>query len=196
VPRRPDPELESRILDAAQKLWKRGGEKSLTMRAVAIAAGTNTPSVYRRFRDRDDILRGLLWRIRLEIAAALERASSPEEGCERYLDFSLKHPHEYELFYQHDYELYHSARSTRAGAKLADQPARNVMRRKIREKLGGSDADHEHLLKALWMVSHGAAMLLIAKTILPQDAAGARVTFTKTVSALVRHAAEIEDAAN
>ncbi len=196
MPRRPDPKLEGKILDAAQKLWKKSGEKGLTMRAVAKAAGTNTPSVYRRFRDRDDILRGLLWRIRLEIAAALEQASSPEEGCERYLNYALRHPHEYELFYQHDYELYHSVRSTRAGAKLTDQPARNVMRRKIKEKLGGSDADHEHLLKALWMVSHGAAMLLIAKTILPQDAGDARVTFSRTVDALVRHAADIEDAAN
>jgi len=191
VPRRPDPELEGRILDAAQKLWKKGGEKALTMRAVARAAGTNTPSVYRRFRDRDDILRGLLWRIRVEIAAAMEEANSLEEGCERYLDYALTHPHEYGLFYQHDYELYHSVRSTRAGARLADQPARNVMRRKIREKLGGSASDHEDLLTGLWMVGHGAAMLLIAKTILPKDAAEARAVFTKTVAALVRHAAEV-----
>ncbi len=55
MPRRPDPDLEGKILDAAQKLWKKGGEKALTMRTVARAAGTNTPAVYRRFRDRDDI---------------------------------------------------------------------------------------------------------------------------------------------
>src|SRR5580704_7186426 len=55
LPRRLAPELEGKILDAAQKLWKKGGEKALTMRAVAKAAGTNTPSVYRRFRDRNDI---------------------------------------------------------------------------------------------------------------------------------------------
>jgi len=188
VPRRPNPDLEGKILDAAQKLWKKGGAKGLTMRAVARAAGTNTPSVYRRFRDRDDILRGLLWRIRVEIAASLEVASSPEEGCERYLDYALNHPHEYELFYQHDYELYHSPRSNRAGAKLAGQPARDAMRRKLAEKLGGSPADHERLLTALWMVAHGAAMLLIAKTILPKDAATARAIFTETVAALVRPA--------
>ncbi|MGA9307559.1 MAG: helix-turn-helix domain-containing protein, partial [Candidatus Sulfotelmatobacter sp.] len=71
MPRRADPDLEDKILDAAQKLWKKGGEKALTMRTVARAAGTNTPSVYRRFRDRDDILRGLLQRIRWEIAAQM-----------------------------------------------------------------------------------------------------------------------------
>ncbi|MGA7359616.1 MAG: hypothetical protein WBW70_12215, partial [Candidatus Sulfotelmatobacter sp.] len=75
------------------------------------AAATNTPSVYRRFRDRDDILRALLQRIRLEVAAALESVFSPEEGCERYLDYALSHAHEYELFFQKEYELFHSARS-------------------------------------------------------------------------------------
>ena len=191
MPRRPDPELEGKILDAAQRLWKKGGEKALTMRAVARAAGTNTPSVYRRFRDRDDILRGLLLRVRLEIAASLEEASSPEEGCERYLDFALQHPHEYELFYQHDYELHHSPRSRLAGIKQTAQPARDAMRRKLVAKLGGSPSDHEHLLASLWMVGHGAAMLLIAKSILPKDAAEARAVFTKTVAALIRHSTEV-----
>jgi AcrR family transcriptional regulator len=186
VPRRPDPALEGKILDAAQKLWKKGGAKALTMRAVARAAGTNTPSVYRRFQDRDDILRGLLTRIRLEVAAVLQDADSPEEGCERYLEYALSHPHEYELFYQHDYELFHSPRSARRNP--IGQPAREAMRRKLVERLGGSPANHERLLVALWMVSHGAAMLLIAKTILPKDAANARVAFTETVAALVRGA--------
>ena len=47
------------------------------------------------------------------------RSFSPEEGCERYLDYALSHPHEYELLFQQEYELFHSARSMRAGVKLA-----------------------------------------------------------------------------
>jgi AcrR family transcriptional regulator len=188
VPRHPNPDLESKILDAAQKLWKKGGEKSLTMRSVARAAGTNTPAVYRRFRDRDDILRGVLHRIRLDLAAALEAASSPEEGGERCLDYALNHPHEYELFFRHNYELNHSPRSGRGKVKLAGQPARDAMRRKLAEKLGGSPQDHERLLTALWMLLHGAAMLLISKTILPKDAAKARAVFTAAVGQLLQAA--------
>ncbi len=188
MPRRPDPDLESKILDAAQRLWKKGGEKALTMRAVALAAGTNTPSVYRRFRDRDDILRGLLQRIRLELAALLDEASSAEEGCERYLDYALSHPHEYELFYRHEYELFRSPRSRRAGVSAVGQPGRDAMRRQLAERLGGSPKDHERLLTALWMLGHGTAMLLIAKTILPKDLEKARAVFTETVAALVRSA--------
>jgi AcrR family transcriptional regulator len=188
VPRRPDPDLEEKILDAAQKLWKKGGEKALTMRTVARAAGTNTPAVYRRFRDRDDILRGLMQRIRMEIAATLDAAASPEEGCERYLEYALSHPREYELFYQHNYDLYYSPRAKRTGIKVVGQPAKDAMRRKLTAKLGGAPDDHERLLTALWMTVHGAAMLLIEKTIRPEDAEEAGSIFTATVAALLQRA--------
>src|SRR5271154_3074006 len=103
--RPPDPDLENRILDAAQRLWKKGVGKAVTMRAVARAAGTNTPAVYRRFRSREDILRALWQQTRREIFQQLEPCPSVEAACERYLDFALRHPHEYELYYLHEYEL-------------------------------------------------------------------------------------------
>ncbi|MFZ0770174.1 MAG: TetR/AcrR family transcriptional regulator [Candidatus Sulfotelmatobacter sp.] len=186
MPRRPDPDLENQILNAAQRLWKKGGAKALTMRAVAKAAGTNTPSVYRCFRDREDILRAIMQRIRLEIAAQVEGASSPEEACERYLDYAVSHPREYELFYQQEYELFYSPRSIRAGAKPAGRPVREVIKRKLTEKLGESPAGHGPLLTALWMVTHGAAMLLVAKTIAPKDAVAARKVFTNLVAMMLR----------
>ena len=188
MPRPSNPDLEGKILDAAQKLWKKGGEKALTMRTVARAAGTNTPAVYRRFRDRDDILRGLMQRIRWEIAGALDAAGSPEEGCETYLEYALSHPREYELFYQHNYELYYSPRAKRTGAKVVGQPAKDAMRRKLTQKLGGAPDDHERLLTALWMTVHGAAMLLIEKTIRPEDEEEARSIFTATVAAILLRA--------
>ena len=106
MPRHPDPDLEERILNAAQKLWKKGAEKTLTMRAVARAAGNQLPAVYRRrFRNREDILRALLQRIQQEVGAALRPCRSPQELCETYLNYALHHPHEYELFYEHAYQL-------------------------------------------------------------------------------------------
>ena len=118
-------------MEAAQKLWRKGGEKALTMRAVAREARTNTPSVYRRFRTREDILRALLHRIRLELAVQLESAPTPEEGCKRYLEFAVSHPHEYMLLHQRDFELFHSPRAIRAGAKSAGRPSREAMRRRL-----------------------------------------------------------------
>jgi AcrR family transcriptional regulator len=191
LPRQPDPNLEQRILDAAQKLWKRGGEQALTMRAVAEAAGTNTPSVYRRFCNRDDILRALLGRIRLEIAAELDSSRSVEEACERYLDYALRHPREYELFYQHNFRLQHAVRSEGRGAKRVKQPARDAMRRKLSERFGKSAARHERMLTALWMLGHGAATLLICKSILPQEAEKARAIFTDSIKALLSKTATL-----
>ena len=184
MPRRPDPDLEEKILNAAQKLWKKGGEQALTMRAVARAAGTNTPAVYRRFRDRDDILRGLLLRVRLEIASELQQAVSAEEACERYLDYALRHPWEYELFYLRDYELHHSPRSRRRAQSTA-RPAREAMRGKLRERFGDSEENIERMLMALWMLAHGTAMLLISKSILPEEASHGREVFTASVKAML-----------
>jgi AcrR family transcriptional regulator len=186
MPRRPDPDLEDRILKAARMLWKKGGEKALTLRAVAQAAGTNTPAVYRRFQDRDDILRALMQRIRLDLSAIVDSVSSPEEACEKGLDYALSHPREYQLFFQKEYELIYSARSSRTASKPG-RPALEALKRKLAQRLGGSAEDHGKLAWALFMIVHGAAMLLIAKTILPKDAEQARAVFTASVAALIRN---------
>jgi AcrR family transcriptional regulator len=184
MPRRQDPELEGEILDAAQKLWKKGGEKALTMRTVAKAARTNTPAVYRRFRNREDILRGLLERVRMEFNELMKGAATPGQAGELYLDFALSHPREYELFYQYEYKLYYSERSNYRG-KMPGRPAAELMKRKLAEELGGSPDDHKQLTLALWMLAHGAAMLIIGKTVLPGDVEAARAVFSKSVKALL-----------
>src|ERR1700740_269607 len=76
LPRQADPQLEKRILDAACRLWSRGGEKALTMRGVANAAGTTTPTVYERYRNRNDILRAVRLQTRAELFATLSRTRS------------------------------------------------------------------------------------------------------------------------
>src|ERR1700733_12712403 len=99
MPRQPDPNLEDRILNAAQALWKRGGDHALTLRAVARAAGTNTPAVYRRFKDRRDLVRGLLLRIAKRIREDFEAGGTIEGMAEAYVESAVQLPHEYELFY-------------------------------------------------------------------------------------------------
>jgi AcrR family transcriptional regulator len=185
VPRRPDPDLEEKILNAAQKLWRKGGEKALTMRSVARTAGTNTPALYRRFQNREDLLKGLMRRTRIGIAEELEAGTTVEEACERYLDYALKHPWEYELLYQHDYQLDQALRLR--GEPFSERPAREVMKRKLREWLGPQE-NHERMLTATWMLAHGAAMLMIDKLIPPEQAAEARRVFKASVKALLREA--------
>jgi len=173
--RRPDPELEHRILDAAHRLWRRGGEEALTIRAVAKAAGTNTPAVYRRFKHRRDILRALVRRIQLQLLAVFEPCHSPAEIAGALLEFALKHPREYEL--------------TMSGAvpALADaRPNLNFALQRTASWLGGSPADHEKLVFALWALTHGTASSLNSKTLSPEQGEKMRAAFEPAVDVLVR----------
>lgn len=188
--RLPDPDLEDRILNAARQLWKKGAGKALTMRAVARAAQTNTPAVYRRFPHRDDILRALLHQTRQDVMLQLEAASTVEEACERYLDYALSHPHEYELYYLHEYELLFANRPA-SGLKLNQfvtehRPAVELMKTKFAKQLGGSPGDHMGITLTIWTMLHGMATLMIRKTISPGHAVEAREAFRASLEALMR----------
>ncbi len=191
MPRQPDPDLQERILDAAQKLWKKGAEKTLTMRAVAKAAGTNTPAVYRRFRNREDILRALLRRIQQDVVGALQPCSCAEEACERYLEFAVHHAHEYELFYTYAHDFSHPPRSDHASPLREHRPTMQFMENKLVERLGGTAADHTRLSLALWMMAHGTAMLLISRAIPAGHVAELRSVFTAAVEALINSSASL-----
>jgi len=152
LPRQPDPDLEQRILDAASRLWARGGEKALTMRAVAKAAGTTTPTVYERYRDRDDILRSLRLQTRSDLFAALNRTRTLREAVQRHLEFALSHSHAYEVLFD----------GVAKPPSLHEAwPSFNLMRERVAARLGGSPRQYTRLMIALWSLMHGAAMLII-----------------------------------
>jgi len=152
VPRHPDPELEQRILGAASRLWARGGEKALTMRAVAKAAGTTTPTVYERYRDRDDILRALRLQTRRELFAALSRTRTLREAFQAQLDFALEHSHAYEVSFDG---------VARLPSLHEPWPSFNLMRERVAKRLGGSPRKHTRVMLAVWSLMHGTAMLII-----------------------------------
>jgi AcrR family transcriptional regulator len=152
LPRHPDPEVEQRILAAASRLWARGGERSLTMRAVAKAAGTTTPTVYERFGDRQDILRGLRLRIRRELFATLRRTRSLRDAIQRQLQFALENSHAYEVLFDG---------VGRPPSLHEPWPSFNLMRERLAQELGGTPREHNRLMLALWCLMHGTAMLII-----------------------------------
>jgi len=152
VPRQPDPKLEQRILDAASRLWARGGEKTLTMRAVAKAAGTTTPTVYERYKDRDDILRALRLQTREELFAAVSGARTLREAMQRHLDFALANSHAYEVLFD----------GVGKPPSLHEPwPSFNLMRERVAAHIGGLPKDHTRLMLALWALMHGTAILII-----------------------------------
>ena len=152
MPRHPDPDLEQRILGAASRLWARGGEKTLTMRAVAKAAGTTTPTVYERYRDREDILRSLRMETRRELFAALSDTKTLREAFQQHLEFALKHSHAYEMLFDG---------VAKPPSLHEPWPSFNLMRERVAIRLGGSPRQHTRLMLAVWSLMHGAAMLII-----------------------------------
>ena len=186
--RHADPALENRILDAARKLWKKGGEKALTMRAVAQAAGTTTPTVYQRFPSREHILLGLLRQIQLDFTRIVQESHSPEEICQRYLDFALTHPQEYQLFFAHQESLHREAQRRRSHPEES-RPGVEAAKRRLAEWMGGSPEDYTELHLGLWALLHGTAMLLISQTTRDGLAQELRESSTKAITALLQELA-------
>ncbi|HXN29452.1 MAG TPA: TetR family transcriptional regulator [Candidatus Acidoferrales bacterium] len=180
MPRTADARLEGRILDAAYQLWSRGGERALTMRAVARTARTTTPTVYQRFRDKRDILELLRKRAQEIMFSYMRRAHSAEEFCLRYFEFALRHGNEYELI--------HADWAVRL-AKEEPRPSFDLLKKSLADRLGGTQEQHAGLALALAALLHGTATLLLTKGVPERIAHELRHACVAAFETLVENAA-------
>lgn len=191
MPRQPDPETEERVLRAADALWRRGGEHSLTMRAVAKAAGTNTPAVYRRFKNREALIKGLLLRIAARIRTYFAQGETLEGMAEAYVEYALKMPNEYQLFYSHAQLL--NPRKGRGGEVKPIRESRPnfaFTEQTAAKELGGRPEDYAQFALGMWALLHGTSTLLLTKSIPEGHEDELREACRKAVKALVRDAKE------
>jgi AcrR family transcriptional regulator len=152
VPRQPDPDLEQRILEAASRLWARGGEKALTMRGIAKAASTTTPTVYERYRDREDILLALRLVTRRELFNAISGARTLRQSVERYIQYALEHSYAYEVLFDG---------VGKPPSLYEPWPSFNLIRDRVAKHLGGKPREYTRLMLSLWSLMHGTVMLII-----------------------------------
>lgn len=153
MPPHADKLLEERILKAAQRLWSSRGEPGLTLRAVAKEAGTTTPTVYKRFRNKESILIGLATRIRTQLNEELFGARSIEEACRRYLKFAEEHPHEYRLMFRAWADIFHPD---------LPRPGRVWFMNQLAQRFGGQPEEYDRAFYAFFLLAHGAASMLTA----------------------------------
>jgi AcrR family transcriptional regulator len=146
-----DKHLEERILKAARRLWRTRGDSGLTLRAVAREAGTTTPTLYKRFRNKEALRFALASRVREELFARLFSCASLEEIYRNYLRFAEENPHEYELL-RVSWGKFFSPGNPR--------PGRVLVLMKMAERFGGEPEDHAHAFRALFLACHGTATLL------------------------------------
>jgi AcrR family transcriptional regulator len=176
MPRTPDAKLEEKIVKAAYSLWTKRGEKALTMRAVARKAGTTTPTVYERFRDKRDLLKLLRARALKSLVEVLEPAHSAAEVCRRFLAFAAIHPHEYRLL------------TSDWGARLSrgePKPTFEIVKARLAAQLGGKPDDHFRLAMALGALLHGTATMLLADGVQHQVAREMRSICNDTCETLI-----------
>jgi AcrR family transcriptional regulator len=150
------------------------------MRAVAKAAGTNTPAVYRRFRSREEILRALIRNYQRELIDQIAPGRSPQEIAERILDFALNRPREYELI-----------TSGLLARMTTERPGVDFAAYRAAELLGGTPQDHASLTTAVWALVHGMALLQISGTMREQEQSQARAAFKRAIHLLVEHEGEL-----
>jgi AcrR family transcriptional regulator len=101
--------LRTDILTAATGLLDRDGERAVTLRAVARAAGIATPSIYPHFPDQPAILLAVVRAAFAELACLLEAAAAADHdarqrlysACHAYLDFAAAHPRRYRAMFAH-----------------------------------------------------------------------------------------------
>jgi len=151
MPRKADARLEGRILDAAYRLWSKRGEQALTMRAVALASGTTTPTLYERFSNKGDLLSLLRRRARLHLFAAIKPSRTPAQVCRRVLDFLMTHPNDYRLISE-DWAI--------AFAQKEYMPSFEFLKQRLASQLGGKPDQQTPIALALVALLHGTAALL------------------------------------
>ena len=180
MPRKADEGLEGRILKAAYELWSKRGEAALTMRAVARAAKTTTPTVYQRFRNKQDILEGIRRQAMQNFLGALEPARSSLKTCERFLDFASAHPNDYRLLTA-DWAV----RLSRDERK----PSFELIKQRLADDLGGSPERHTRLALGLGELLHGTATMLLAEGVHERVARELRDASMTACEELIEYAA-------
>lgn len=176
MPRKPDKQLEGRILDAGYQLWSKGGERALTMRAVALAAKTTTPTLYERFQDKHDLIVFLGVRAKERMFDALQPAKSAAEACRLGLEFALRNGNEYLLLTSDWAERL---------ARKERMPSYEYVMERLAGDLGGEAADYARLAMALVAQVHGTALLLLGEEVEKGTAEELKETCLEACKALI-----------
>jgi AcrR family transcriptional regulator len=146
-----DKHLEERILRAANRLLRARGDQGLTLRGVAREAGTTTPTLYKRFRNKEALRLALAIRFRDELTADLLSCASIEQSHRHYLAYVESHPREYELLRLYWGRFFSTPR-----------PVRSWMLAQLATRFGGEPEQYSAVYDGIFLLCHGASTLLIS----------------------------------
>lgn len=151
MPRKADPNLERTIIDAAIRLLEKGGLEAITMREVAKAARTTTPTLYERFADRDALLRAVTDVFRDQLSRQFDVHDSIEQMGDKFLQFCIENPNAIELLIE---RMAQNLKSSTKG------PVFQMVRTNLVKLNGFTPKQAEELTVATTSTMVGAALLL------------------------------------
>jgi AcrR family transcriptional regulator len=151
MPPHADMQLQERILKAAQRLWKKRGEHGLTLREVAREAGTTTPTVYKRFKNKQALQIALAERFSDQLNERCFGEQSLEGVFKAYLRFAEENPHEYQLLLSTWTDIFHPE---------MPRPGRVWYLTQLANRYGGEPEEYSRAFYVLFLLAHGASSML------------------------------------
>jgi AcrR family transcriptional regulator len=170
------------ILAATRELLaETGNQGAVSVRAVAERVGVTTPSIYRHFKDKDDLMDAVCKEVFETLADELEKAATSADGPldrlfaqgRAYIDFALANPEEYRIVFMGE------CRPKNTDAFITErcftQVVETVQACTEAGLFAPSAAGLADVAVRLWACVHGLASLLICKPWLPWGDRGAVV---------------------
>lgn len=165
-------ELRAEIIDATKQLLARTGHvDAVSIREIAKIVGVSSPSIYRHFADKDQLIESVVAQVFEDLDAEMLAVSNPNDSpMERlrqqglaYVRFAREHPEQYRLA---------MTPGETAGAvdQVLTSSAFAHLAATVTEcmNLGVvTPGDPVPVVLELWTSAHGIASLLIAKPYLP-----------------------------
>ncbi|GEM_PF-381397 len=170
------------ILAAARGLLaETGNQDAVSVRAVADRVGVTTPSIYRHFKDKDDLMDAVCKEVFEILADELEKAATITNGpLERlfaqgqaYIDFALANPEEYRIAFMG--QCRPKDIDTFITERCFSQVVSTVQACTEAGLFAPCAAGPVDVAVRLWACVHGLASLLICKPWLPWGDLGAMV---------------------
>ena len=191
-------ELRFRILEAAHRLFLRGGETAVTLRRVAEMIEFSATTIYQHFPNKESLLREVCATEFALLAQSLQRAETLPEPMDRlrkvaslYVDFGLQHPEHYRVLFMREgggekpdpgSMIAGGANAARtAGAEAAgteastatEPPLYDYLHRAIFKALAAGCFKPEYrdaalLAQTVWSCLHGVVALHMVKAQQPQ----------------------------
>ncbi|MGN7703044.1 TetR/AcrR family transcriptional regulator [Cellulosimicrobium sp. ES-005] len=182
-PRLHDDALRDRLLDVTSRALSEHGEGAVTVRSVAVAAGTSPSAVYALFGSRDDLVAAVSaegFRRFAAHLAAVERTDDPGADLaalgRAYRAFALADPHFYAVMF---------ARGVRPGAdrpRAVEEATFLVLRDAVARLVPDTGAVDDVAL-GLWGLVHGLVSLELAGLV-PGDDAERTARYGATLAAV------------